>query len=436
MTTTTDARRCADEGCHKVVADPQRKRQRVEQGSAFGVPPEISENPELLRDMAARLPPAYNFEVPKTVWILRKHQVRRVALQFPEGLLLFAIALKDILERHVSTLGECIVMSDVAFGACCVDDLQAKALGCDYLVHYGHSCLVPLTQTCLRTLYVFVEIAIDVDPLVDLIRRNFANTPLALVGTIQFNGALHTAKRLCPELDLLIPQSRPLSAGEILGCTAPRLVNDAGHSDDNAANRKHPRAVIDMTKYETVLYVGDGRFHLEAMMMANPDRTFLKYDPYTQVCSRETLDFGALRQSRLESMERAKNASQWGVLVGAIGRQGNPAIADGIVRVLRQRDIPHVVVVMDEEITNERLGRYADVEAWVQVACPRLSLDWGYAFSRPLLTPFEFYALFDPKVHMPPDHFPMDYYANGPEGPWANYHPSTADRHFSVDNFK
>ena len=29
------------------------------------------------------------------------------------------------------------------------------------------------------------------------------------------------------------------------------------------------------------------------------------------------------------------------------------------------------------------------VDAWVQIACPRLSIDWGEAFSKPLLTPFE-----------------------------------------------
>jgi 2-(3-amino-3-carboxypropyl)histidine synthase len=31
----------------------------------------------------------------------------------------------------------------------------------------------------------------------------------------------------------------------------------------------------------------------------------------------------------------------------------------------------------------------SDVEAWVQIACPRLSIDWGYAFARPLLSPYE-----------------------------------------------
>ena len=29
------------------------------------------------------------------------------------------------------------------------------------------------------------------------------------------------------------------------------------------------------------------------------------------------------------------------------------------------------------------------VEAWIQVCCPRLSIDWGHAFTVPLLTPYE-----------------------------------------------
>ena len=31
----------------------------------------------------------------------------------------------------------------------------------------------------------------------------------------------------------------------------------------------------------------------------------------------------------------------------------------------------------------------ASLPRWVQVACPRLSIDWGTAFPKPLLTPYE-----------------------------------------------
>lgn len=32
-------------------------------------------------------------------------------------------------------------MGDVTYGACCVDDYTARALGADFMVHYAHSCL-------------------------------------------------------------------------------------------------------------------------------------------------------------------------------------------------------------------------------------------------------------------------------------------------------
>ena len=38
-----------------------------------------------------------------------------------------------------------------------LEDLTGRALGADFLIHYGHSCLVPVDQTTLTTLYVHVE---------------------------------------------------------------------------------------------------------------------------------------------------------------------------------------------------------------------------------------------------------------------------------------
>lgn len=68
-----------------------------------------------------------------------------VALQFPEGLLIFACTISDILEKFCGV--ETLVMGDVTYGACCIDDFTAVALGCDFMVHYGHSCLGKETRT-------------------------------------------------------------------------------------------------------------------------------------------------------------------------------------------------------------------------------------------------------------------------------------------------
>lgn len=340
-----------------IVADPERKRIATQDSTrSLGIPQEYLQNEALNKRIREELPPNYRFEIPKCLWQIHKSQAKRVALQFPEGLLLFSLTLSSIIEEFGKV--ETVIMSDVAYGACCVDDLQAERLGCDYMIHYGHSCLVPINVTRMRTLYVFVEIEIDARPLINIMKENFpADSGLAFVGTIQFNGAICKARR---ELQshfrkILVPQAKPLSAGEILGCTAPRLPNEIS----------------------AIVYVGDGRFHLEAIMIANPHIPAYKYDPYTKLCTKEEYDHAAMKQDRMKSITRAQTAQHFGVILGAIGRQGNPAIVSDIVKQLQARGLAYTLVVMDEEIMESRLEKYTDVEAWVQVACPRLSIDWA-----------------------------------------------------------
>lgn len=134
---------------------------------ATHVPREILEDADLNSAMSV-LPGNYNFELHKTVWRVKQTAAKRVALQFPEGLLMFACTIADIVERF--TGAKTVIMGDVTYGACCVDDFTARALGADLMVHYGHSCLVPIDATTIKMLYVFVDIKIDNQHVIDTIR--------------------------------------------------------------------------------------------------------------------------------------------------------------------------------------------------------------------------------------------------------------------------
>lgn len=62
------------------------------------------------------------------------------------------------------------------------------------------------------------------------------------MGTIQFAGAVHEA---CAQVadhfdEVAVPQAKPLSPGEVLGCTAPVIEGK-----------------------DALVFVADGRFHLE-----------------------------------------------------------------------------------------------------------------------------------------------------------------------------
>lgn len=160
-------------------------KKRSQMANANVIPESISQNKALLNAISTSLPSDYEFEIEKTIWRIETSRANHVALQMPEGLLMYACTIADIL-RKFSTAKTLSVLGDVTYGACCVDDLGAKALGCDLLVHYGHSCLVPLNATVLPCLYVFVEIRIDVAHLVDSFCKTCpAGTRVHVMGTVQ-----------------------------------------------------------------------------------------------------------------------------------------------------------------------------------------------------------------------------------------------------------
>lgn len=61
-------------------------------------------------------------------------------------------------------------------------------VGCDLMVHYGHSCLIPIQETRgIEMLYIFVSIEMNLGHFIDVLKANFEkDKKLALVSTIQF----------------------------------------------------------------------------------------------------------------------------------------------------------------------------------------------------------------------------------------------------------
>lgn len=316
----------------------------------------------------------------------------------------------DIIEKF--TDADTVIMGDVTYGACCIDDFTAKALGAHLLVHYGHSCLIPMDQTVgIKVLYVFVDIKIDAVHFIESVKLNFSmEKKLAFVSTIQFVSTLHAAAKQLrndgyKQID--VPQSKPLSPGEILGCTSPKLDNDS-----------------------TVIYLGDGRFHLESAMIANPSIEAFKYDPYEKKFTREHYDHKQMRCNRKKCIDQASNAQMFGLILGTLGRQGSLKV----MKYLQSRIKHHkrdAVIILLSEVFPTKLALFNQIDAFVQVACPRLSIDWGMAFNKPLLTPYELsVALGDAKWAITEldgevnasERYPMDFYASNSLGYWTPNH--------------
>lgn len=76
----------------------------------------------------------------------------------------------------------------------------------------------------------------------------------------------------------------------------------------------------------TVVFVGDGRFHIESCMIRNPHLTYLQYDPFKQQLTEEVYKTEQMKEIRAEQIEKARDAKFFGIILGTLGRQGSTKV--------------------------------------------------------------------------------------------------------------
>ncbi len=78
--------------------------------------------------------------------------------------------------------------------------------------------------------------------------------------------------------------------------------------------------------------------------------------------------------------------------------------------------IPFIPILISE-LSPAKLALFPSehISTFVQTSCPRLSIDWGYAFPKPLLSPYEASVTIGTvKAWDEDERYPMDFYdANG-----------------------
>jgi 2-(3-amino-3-carboxypropyl)histidine synthase len=83
--------------------------------------------------------------------------------------------------------------------------------------------------------------------------------------------------------------------------------------------------------------------------------------------------------------------------------------------------IPYMPILLSE-LSPAKLALFnPHISTFVQTSCPRLSIDWGYAFDRPLLSPYEASVVVGKTVGWMEEGgtgvYSMDFYAAG--SPWT-----------------
>jgi 2-(3-amino-3-carboxypropyl)histidine synthase len=282
---------------------------------------------------------------------LKTAGAKKVLIQVPEGLKPKAFEILEFLEKN----GFIPILSiDPCFGACDLRDSEAKELGCDVLLHIGHSGLgihadVPV---------IFEEYLLDFDP-VTLIKRynkkleSFRS--IGIVTTIQYVNSLEKAKKELEKNghEVIIPKSKRLKPGQILGC------------DYSAAKYAESRL-------DCFLFIGSGRFHPLGLAVATEKPVFfldIEKGEITEI-SKER---GRLEIKRQMRIEKARHAKNFGIFVSTKPGQMNLKKAFGIRDFLRKREKKAFVIVADALTHEKILGM--PIEVLVNTACPRIYED-------------------------------------------------------------
>ena len=135
--------------------------------------------------------------------------------------------------------------------------------------------------------------------------------------------------------------------------------------------------------------------------------------------TRERYDHAAMHANRKAAIAKARSATSWGLVFGTLGRQGNKDVLEHMRSLLELRGCSCFTLLLSE-VFPDKLKLVEHVEVWVQICCPRLSIDWGHQFEMPVLTPYEAEVALGYRSYLP--EYPMDNYAKA-GGTYSNYAP-------------
>jgi 2-(3-amino-3-carboxypropyl)histidine synthase len=299
---------------------------------------------------------------------VRERRARKVVLQVPAGLVRNAHDLAARLARESGA--RVVVAARPCFGACDFPSLD-EAPGADLAVVLGHA---PIPNVPLPRPTLFVEMREpggDPAALAATVDRASLPRRLGLVASVQ-------------HLDLVDPLARALErTGRVVrvGQGDRRLAYPA-----QALGCNYTGAELVAEEVDAFLFVGTGRFHPVGLALA-VDRPVWTIDPLQNLVE-PPVDRGALVRKRQLTVASARDARRWGILVSTFAGQNRSASALALQEKARRKGWEVEFLLFDRLDPRDLEGR--DIDAYVNTACPRIALDDGALYARPMLTVPEF----------------------------------------------
>jgi 2-(3-amino-3-carboxypropyl)histidine synthase len=294
---------------------------------------------------------------------IKKRKPKIVFLQLPEGLKPEAPHIASIIEEAGALP---IVSTDPCYGACDLAISEAKLLGADLIIHYGHTPMT--THTDVPIVYVEARAKISIkEALAKAVPYLESWSKIGLVTTVQHVHQLDEAKNILRNAGktVFVGDADPVKyPGQVIGC-----------------DFSNARSVSE--KVEVYLFVGGGRFHAMGVALATGKPTIIA-DPYEKRAYPIQDEVRRVIKQRWGNISEAKDAKSFGVLISLKSGQMRLRDAMNIKEKLEQNGLKATLLAL-REVTSSALMQFPGIDAFINTACPRLSLDDASSFRKPLL---------------------------------------------------
>ncbi|KAF1956911.1 diphthamide biosynthesis protein [Byssothecium circinans] len=355
---------------------------------------------------------ALTYEIERTVKEIKEGRWKRIALQFPDQMLVdapkvygqLASGLKearrdakteqdtkaqptiateqDSVEKLGGTkiieeMGEeerLFILADTSYGACCVDEVAAEHVDADVVVHYGRSCLSPPSR--LPVVYVFTERPLDLEPLVSTFQETYSDKEQKIILMADIPYGHHIRKlydRLCED------GYTKLFATEVVHNPSSLLPNRT--IPPEASDSK------DALQGYHLFHISDPPPSLLLTLSSRVAGTHIYLtDTPSPIATLASTSLAVRRRYAL--LTALSTTSVFGILINTLSVKNYMHILSHVQKQITAAGKKHYTFVVGK-VNAAKVANFSEVGGWVVIGCWESSLIESKEFWRPIITPFE-----------------------------------------------
>ena len=285
-----------------------------------------------------------------------------VALNGPDGLL---PKVQQTASNIMKRFGiPAFVLADPTWGSCDLNSNGAKVLGTSLLFNIGHTINMESFEKNVIMIDAFDDISFE------KVAKKSINVlqgkKISLLTDSQHLHEIEPVKKILGEggITVVIGHGKgQLNDGQVFGCEF------------------YPAKEIE-EQVDVNVFLGQSNFHAAGVALATNKPTYV-LDPYFNEV-REVSEFAKKLQKKATlAIYKAAEAETFGIIIGLKEGQLSKLSALKFKKEL-EKEGKSVQLIALTDITNERLKNLKGIDAFIQVACPRISID--NQFDMPVLS--------------------------------------------------